>query len=226
MRRRSRLSDCRSHRLGEFEASCAAARPGAGCASRARGPLGRRGPGSDHGSCGFRPQHRPLACPRVEREASCHLHRSGSSWTRLPDRDRRARARGAGRDDLEGIACPPGTRRSDPQRRGPEPARQAGARCGRPQGRRLGARRRVLLRLAPNGTRLEAVFLHHPVRAALGADRRPDLVSHASFERSGRGGRVSVQGRSTETRRRGHGPRCPRGREPGRSGTRRGAFAG
>ena len=127
------------------------------------------------GSIALRPQLRPLAPPRVEREARNDVRSAERPRPGVPDRDRRARRGAPDRHGLAGRLVLKGYGDPDADRRGAGLARAPGGRGGNQARERPDPRRRELVRRTPYRARLEGAVLPPRVACALGAHRQPRL---------------------------------------------------
>ena len=154
-------------------------------------------------------QHDALSlAPGLEREARGHLRRARRARAGVPDRDRRRR-RAASRTATSGAASLLLVGHGDPTLSTHGlPALAAQVRAAgivRVTGARL--RRRVVLRRAADGARLEVVVLRQRVAAALGADRRPRRLPRADVRATRRSSAALCVPRRAAPRRR-HGRRA------------------
>ena len=222
MRRRSRRSgrrDCASTRDQARRCTVRAAR-------RFRTVRGRRCR-PDGGPNPLRQAQRRRTRSRIESEAGGRICGAVAPRPRLPDRDSRLRRGRAGRPHVEGRPRPQGLRRSDPHQRRPPHACLPGARRRHPAGVRENRGGRVVLRLTPQGSRVEILALPERVAAAVGPDGRPSSLSRLDDARPRDLGRQAVPDRVAFGRRvrRRRGPARGRGsRSPSRRRCR-GSFA-
>ena len=140
---------------------------------RRSGAHGRARGRPPHRRCRLRAQRDALARPRLEREAAGHVR--GARPARDPATASTPRSSAAGRwSATSGTAtCAERLRRPDARARRPGRAGRGGRVLGDPARRRRRGRRRVVVRRAPHGSRLEAVLLPRRVAAALRSRRRP-----------------------------------------------------